>query len=124
MKPNQWADDRDNDHQGLPMFDISKVSGFNERETALRKKFREFHNENPQVWELLQKFTFQIIDRGYKNYSVNAVFERIRWHTAIETNDLEFKLSNNHRAYYSRMFMDKHPEYEGFFRTKELKEAR
>jgi len=117
MEPKQWTDDRNNDYEGLPMFDIDP-------ETVLRKEFREFHNKNPRVWELLQKFTFQIIDRGFKNYSVNAVFERIRWHADVETSDPEFKLSNNHRAYYSRMFMDKYPEYEGFFRTKELKEAR
>jgi len=103
------------DWDGLPMFDIEPP------ETVLRQQFKKFHSENPQVWELLQKFTFQIIDKGYKNYSVNAVFERIRWHTATETSDPEFKLSNNHRAYYSRMFMDKYPEHEGFFRTKELK---
>ena len=88
-----------------------------EAETALKKKFREFHDKNPRVWELLQRFTFQIINKGFKNYSVNAVFERIRWHTDVETSDPEFKLCNNHRAYYSRMFMDKYPEHEGFFRT-------
>jgi len=91
-----------------------------EAETALKKKFREFHDKNPRVWELLQRFTFEVINKGFKNYSVKAVFERIRWHTDVETSDPEFKLSNNHTAYYSRMFMDKYPEHEGFFRTNRL----
>jgi len=48
------------------------------------------------------------------------VFERIRWHTDVETRgDTPFKLSNNHRAYYARFFMHNHPEYQGFFKTKE-----
>jgi hypothetical protein len=112
---SKWKDDRGPDWEGLPMFGQKP-------ETALRKKFREFHAENPEVWELLKQFTFQIIGKGYKNYSINAVFERIRWHTAIETNDPDFKLSNNHRAYYARLFMEAHPEYDGFFRTKEVRE--
>jgi hypothetical protein len=91
-----------------------------ETDTVLKKKFREFHDNNPRVWELLQRFTFEVINNGFKNYSVKAVFERIRWHTDVETSDPEFKLSNNHTAYYSRMFMDKYPEHEGFFRTHTL----
>ena len=67
-------------------------------------------------------FTFDVINRGYNNYSINSVFERIRWHTDIETKcEREFKLSNNHRAYYARYFMHLHPKHDGFFRTKETK---
>ncbi len=85
----------------------------------LKKQFWEFHKKNPQVYRLLEKFTFDVIKRGFKNYSINAIFERIRWHTDIETVGSSFKLSNNHRAYYARYFMHLHPEYQGFFRTKE-----
>jgi hypothetical protein len=72
------------------------------------------------VYELFKRFAFEVIRRGHKHYSANAIFERIRWHTDIETNGDPFKLSNNHRAYYARLFMHDHPEYEGFFRTKEI----
>jgi hypothetical protein len=84
-------------------------------------EFNKFHKENPNVWELFVKFTFDVIRTGRKNYSVNAVFERIRWHTDIETTGKQFKLSNNHRAYYARYFHEKYPEYDGFFRTKQLR---
>lgn len=89
---------------------------------GLKRKWWEFHNENPHVYELFEEFTFDVIERGYSNYSANAVFERIRWHTEIETGD-EFKLSNNHRAYYARYFHYKNPEYSGFFRTKQTHAA-
>jgi hypothetical protein len=46
---------------------------------------------------------------------------RIRWETTVETLGGDFKISNNFIAYYSRLFMDEHPEYRGFFRTKTLK---
>ena len=104
----------------MTQFGLFDTAVDTEAETALRKKFREFHDKNPRVWVLLQRFTFEIINKGFKNYSVKAVFERIRWHTDVETSDPEFKLSNNHTAYYSRMFIDKYPEHEGFFRTHTL----
>lgn len=90
----------------------------------LREKFVKFHEDNPKVWELFTKFTFDVIGTGRKHYSVNAIFERIRWHTDIETEGDSFKLSNNHRAYYARHFHEKYPEYDGFFKTKELRSER
>ena len=38
-----------------------------------------FPAQNPRVWELFVQFTFEVIERGFTNYSVNGVFERIRW---------------------------------------------
>ena len=87
---------------------------------SLKRKWWEFHKQNPEVYELVERFTFDVIRREFENYSINSVFERIRWHTDVETRgDAPFKLSNNHRAYYARFFMHNHPEHQGFFKTKE-----
>lgn len=87
---------------------------------TLKIKWWEFHRQNPEVYQMVEKFTFDVISRGFENYSINSVFERIRWHTDIETMDqAPFKLSNNHRAYYARYFMHLNPQFDGFFRTKE-----
>lgn len=81
--------------------------------------FTAFHRANPLVWSLFKKFTFAIIDAGYSNYSVNAIFERIRWHINIDIRtDEPVKLNNNYRAYYSRLFAVGFPEHDGFFRTR------
>ena len=90
-------------------------------EQGLKRKWWEWHKENPHVWDLFEKYTKQVIDAGYDNYSVNAIFERIRWHTDIETKGDAFKINNNHRAYYARYFHVMHPEHDGFFRVRELK---
>ncbi len=88
----------------------------------LYDKFQEFHNSNPRVWKLFKTFSFDVIRSGRKHYSVNAIFERIRWHTDIETKSEDsFKLCNNHRAYYARMFNEEFPEYGEFFKTKKLR---
>jgi len=91
------------------------------QDKSLKEKWWEFHTKNPKVWEMFKKFTFDVIDSGRKNYSVNAIFERIRWHTDIETKGDNFKLSNNHRAYYARHFNELYPEYDDFFRVRELR---
>ena len=52
---------------------------------SLKFKWWEYHKQNPHVYDLVERFTFDIIKRGYKNYSINSVFERIRWHTDVET---------------------------------------
>ena len=87
---------------------------------ALKHQWWDYHKSNAQVYDLFERFTMDVIKRGHKKYSANAVFERIRWHTNVETEHGEFRLSNNHRAYYARYFHWKHPEFDGFFRTKRV----
>ncbi|MDI9407631.1 MAG: hypothetical protein QM523_00120 [Candidatus Pacebacteria bacterium] len=91
------------------------------RQEEMRQQVTDFHRRHPEVWELFVKFTFEMINRGYKNYSVNAIFERIRWEKDSIGGDgvTSFKLNNNYRAFYSRRFMRVYPENEGFFRTRQ-----
>ena len=85
----------------------------------MREQVVEFHRKHPEVWDMFVQFTFQMINRGYKNYSVNAVFERIRWEIDAGGDGLTcFKLNNNYRAFYSRRFMASYPQHAGFFRTR------
>ena len=81
-----------------------------------------FHVENPKVWDYFVKFTFEVIERGFSHYSVNGVFERIRWETdaADHEGKSTFKLNNNHRPFYARWFMDAYPEHRGFFRLRTM----
>ena len=79
----------------------------------------KFHKNHPDVWILFGVFTKDRIALGYKNYSVNAIFERIRWETDSGGDSVyEFKLNNNFRAFYARAWMDANPEHDGFFRTR------
>jgi len=80
--------------------------------------FWEFHNENPHVYSSLVKLARQIKNRGFRSYSINSLFEVLRWHSALETMGSLFKLNNNYRSYYARLIMEKEPELEGFFSTR------
>jgi hypothetical protein len=92
------------------------------RHDELREQVVVFHRENPLVWELFCKFTFDLIGRGFKNYSAqHGVFSRIRWETdqADSDGNSTFKINNNYSAFYARAFMKKYPQHDGFFRTRE-----
>ena len=80
-----------------------------------------FHHENPQVAKLFVKFTMEMIERGFKHYSVTGIFERIRWETDVADDHgrSTFKVNNNYKAWYGRRFMEVYPQYDGFFRTRE-----
>jgi len=93
------------------------------RHAELDAAFREFHEANPDVWRLFVRFTFDVIRRGFKHYSSKSIFERIRWHTDIETviqtgEIKDFKLNNNYTAAYARLFGQTYPEHAGFFRLR------
>ena len=84
-------------------------------------KFNKFHRDNPKVYELFKKFTFEFIEAGAKNTGSKAVIERIRWFTTVETTGKRYKINNNYTCMYSRLFMRDFPQYTGLFRTRELK---
>jgi hypothetical protein len=89
--------------------------------SKLEAAFWEEHAKRPHVYELFCRFTNYAIERGRRNFSVSIIIERIRWETNIERGEDGFKINNNHRAYYARLWMRNHPEHEGFFRTRELR---
>lgn len=89
------------------------------RADQLFAAFAKFHRENPEVWNLFERYTLATIDAGHSNYSANAVFERIRWHVDIETSGgSALKLNNNFRCFYARLFHAAYPHYAGYFRNR------
>ncbi len=94
------------------------------RKEEMREQVEDFHRQHPIVWDLFKRFTFEVLRKGFKNYSVNAIFERIRWEQDImiganeHLKDARFKLNNNYRAFYARRFMAAYPHHDGFFRTR------
>ena len=92
------------------------------RADQIEERFKLFHEANPQVWELFKKFTFEAIAAGLAHYSSDAVAQRIRWHTTVETKPVaegdSTKINDHYRAYYARMFHREFPQHDGFFRNR------
>lgn len=90
------------------------------RRDEMAEQCATFHRQHPEVWDLFVQFTNEMVRKGFSNYSVNAIFERIRWEKDAGGDGTEsFKLNNNYRALYARRFMKMYPEHDGFFRTRE-----
>ena len=92
----------------------------NTRKNEIDEQAAAFSAANPQVSKLFVKFTIEAIERGFSNYSVNAIFERIRWESDSADGDgrSTFKINNNYRSWYARRFMQRYPHHAGFFRTR------
>jgi hypothetical protein len=94
------------------------------RQAQVYARFAKFFRENPHIWELFQRFAHQIINAGHAHYSAMAIFNRIRWHVAVETREEHgFKVSNDYTPYYARLFHLAHPQHTGFFRLHKLPTA-
>lgn len=82
--------------------------------------FFEFHKKNPKVFGLFSRFAIEAAASGRTHFGAKAIMERVRWEVDINTvgENHDFKLNNNHTAYYARLFMKAYPEYKDFFRTR------
>lgn len=83
-------------------------------------KFPAYHYENPHIYEAFKKYTFQAINNGRTYFSAEAVINRLRWDSMIAGNDI-YKINNNVKPFYSRMFMNEFPAYNKFFRIRKSK---
>ncbi|WP_316201030.1 MULTISPECIES: hypothetical protein [unclassified Bradyrhizobium] len=90
---------------------------------SIEERFWAFHESNPKVYQLFDRFTKQVISRGHTRFSSDAILHRIRWETNVETHGDKFKINDHYSAYYARMWMDLNPDHDGFFATRELREA-
>jgi hypothetical protein len=91
------------------------------RDMTIAERFEAFHKSNPAVYARLRDMALAIRRRGRMRYSINGLFETLRWQHAMQTSDptSDFKLDNSYRAFYSRLLMQQEPELENFFETRE-----
>jgi len=88
-----------------------------ERQSA----FAKYHADNPHIYAMFKRFTFEAIAAGRKYFSAEAIINQIRWHTMVTTKGDCFKLNNDYKAFFSRLFAAEHPEHSDFFRFRKSK---
>jgi hypothetical protein len=90
------------------------------RHDEMKEQFLQFHTDHPQVWYLFNKFTFELIERGFRHGGAKSVMERIRWETdqADVDGKSTFKCNNNHTSFYARAWVALNPMYSDFFRLR------
>ena len=84
--------------------------------------FKEFHFSNRGVFNLIETFADELIARGKQQWGIANLCERVRWEVGINTDSVsEFKMPNNHRAYYARLWLMEHRTHLGFFNLSEMR---
>lgn len=85
-------------------------------------RFFLYDNNNPQVYDLFKQFAWELKSTGHKRGSASMIFERMRWHTMLNTKSESglprLKLNNVYRAHYARKLMTEDPRFIGFFETR------
>lgn len=68
---------------------------------------------------LFEQIALDLIRRGIKCHSSDAILHRIRWFHHVERGDSNWKCNNNYTSILARWFIKKHPAYSTFFETRE-----
>jgi hypothetical protein len=86
----------------------------------IERDFWAFHVSNPRVYAELRDHALHLRSKGRSHYGIKALFEVVRFHRALQTQDKcsEWKLNNNYTALYARMLMANEPELRDFFRIR------
>jgi hypothetical protein len=88
---------------------------------SIREGFEDFHKANPHIFEAFADQVFQALKQGKKKVSAKMILNVIRWNQYLKTNDLSFKINDAYQAYYSRLFVQKYPQYSDVFDFRKLR---
>jgi len=83
-----------------------------------RSGFLSYLNENWHLWEGFSQRAFQMVKTGRSHYSAKTIIQVLRFHTDLTEVNSEFKVNDKWAADFGRLFMLRHPEHKGFFKTK------
>lgn len=80
-------------------------------ENLYRKKleaWKAFHAHNPRVWTEFRDMAQSMVDRGRKHYSHDTIISVIRFNRDLQTTGSEYKIANEFKAFYGRLWMSKY----------------
>lgn len=95
---------------------IDQVNTEPSEEVFIDNNFSKFHRNNLKVFHLIVQYADESAKKRNR-YSIEDILSIIRWHRDDDTVGDIFKLNNNYKAYYGRMYMQyrKKPD---FFETR------
>lgn len=106
------------------LFGWAERQGQPNEQNTIRIAFERFHASYPEVFALFERFTLEAIAAGATDCGAKAIWERVRWETRIreKRSDAEcFRLNNNYTPYMARLFIQRHPEFDGLFATRKVR---
>lgn len=89
---------------------------------TLADKFAAFHQANPHVADALEALADQWLT-SHARVGTKALIERLRWESGIQTHGSEWRLNNSWTAFYSRLLLERRPEWVGRIQLREQRAA-
>ena len=96
---------------------LSRIPGT--RHEQLEVSFKQFDQDNPQVYEAFKKLTFSALDNGDAHASAGDLFQDIRSDPEITTESGDqFKINQNFSPFYAQKLVKEHPCHSQAFKLK------
>ncbi len=98
---------------------MEAAAEYNQRQDALDKQmsfavnFVRFNKNNPEIFHKIVELADRQRERR-DHYSIEIIMNVVRYHTDLDGKGDPFKVNNNYKAYYARMYME-YRECPGFF---------
>ncbi len=88
---------------------------------SIPERFKRFHAANPHVYDALVNLARRFRERrGESKIGIGMLYEVLRWNYYMTTeSEDDYKLSNDFRACYARLIMQKESDLKGIFQTKQ-----
>lgn len=93
---------------------------------SIEQRFWRFHTSHPEVYRELAGLARQALAAGRERLGLKMLFEVVRWNRSLAGLPAEgedFKLNNDYTSRYARLLMEREPDLEGLFATRELRAA-
>jgi hypothetical protein len=87
---------------------------------TIRQRFKDFHQNNPHIFEEFEKLALKAIRKGRRTLSAWMIINAIRWNGDVVINDESFRINYFYKAYY-RLFVEKYPEHRDKFNFRNLR---
>lgn len=88
---------------------------------TIRDAFLAFHKQNPHVYSSFESQAIEAINRGRTKLSAKLIINWIRWNEILKTSEENFKINDAFQSYYARLFIENHPQHEGVFELRRLR---
>lgn len=85
--------------------------------------FKDFHRDNPHVYEKFKEVAENLLNNGVKRYSSKTIICIMRYEHTIKTNGKPFKISDRYQSLYGRLLAYNDSRFEDFFQFKKRKHS-
>ena len=89
---------------------------------TIQEKFEKFHNKNPHVYDVLERFALEAKNKGKKKIGIDLLIQRARWEVIMNTETFDgFKINNSFSSRYVRLLIEKNPMLEDLFELRKIR---